>query len=68
MNKTMEARHQIEQLVAGNSTCLDELLRLRAQLGELENPVTPAEMMKLSSKKLATGPLSQIYQPTTPRR
>ncbi len=66
MNKIIEARNQIEQLVAGSTTSLDELLRLRANLGEPENMVN-AEM-KFPSKKTATGPLVQVYQPTTPRK
>jgi hypothetical protein len=66
MDKTIEARTRLEQLIAGSPTSLDDLLRLRAQLGELENP--PVEVWKFPAKKPNTGPLSRIYQPTIPRK
>jgi hypothetical protein len=66
MNQTIEARRQIEQLIAGSPASLDELLRRRAQLGELEAPVSDVGLN--ANKKLATGPLTQTYQPTTPRK
>lgn len=56
MNNLLEARHQIESLIAGNAQSLDELFRLRAKLGEADHSLNATDT-RFTDKKYGTGTL-----------